>query len=57
MNDKDVIKMVSLIQEISIEKYDQQKYMEIVQEIYSAFQSQIYQSYKNSEVIRRGGDK
>ena len=46
MSDKDVMDMVSLIQEICIEKYSQKQYVGIVQEIYSAFHSSQYGSTK-----------
>ena len=54
MNDKDVMKMISLIQEINIKKYDQEKYEEIVQEIYLDFQ---LRQIKNDINIRGGENK
>ena len=55
MRDKDVIKMVSLIQEISIKRYGQQRYVEIVQEIYSAFQigGELYSQTDKKAVINK----
>ena len=50
MSDKDVTDMVSLIQEINIEKYSQKQYVGIVHQIFLAYHSQMYQSFKNSEV-------
>ncbi len=50
MEIKDVMDMVSLIQEICIEKYSQKQYVGIVHQIFLAYHSQMYQSFKNSEV-------